>query len=390
MRKFTILLLVFIFLFSLFGCGNSSPAASETQLSGDELFLKNLRAGLEARWALPDGDSAEHFKQLVKAEKDILGSVQDYSFEDSELKQSANDYCAALDNQEKAAALYSIDYQEYLKQWHNGYYDRLVLLKAFVEKYNFTVSDEYTDTLNDMVQKGSAILAERNTIELLKTAIMGSKLECLGGPSYQMLLENPTDKDMSDIQVRIRVFDKDNVQVDEATEYINTWNAGSKVRGEFYFDNKFDHAECTIQHYSSILQDYTLSDPFSLVIEDNMKIVITLINTLPCEIKTNDYKGRQVALCSISSFDYEISYWNNGKASIELRVSGEKLSDKKRGSYSRYCEAGYILRDEKGNQVAKDEISLGSMVVGDQFTNKIEYLSDIAPGNYTLELIDSH
>ena len=85
---------------------------------------------------------------------------------------------------------------------------------------------------------------------------------------------------------------------------------------------------------------------------------------------------------------HEIGYWNNGKASVNLKISGKKTYDADGDNYSRSCNVGWKLYDQSNNVVDSGTFYSSQISVGEVFRESSSYVSDLGVGTYSLELLD--
>ncbi len=161
MKKITAFVLLIVMLFSLCGCGNSSK--------NDADFLKNMTAGLQARWRIANKgkiftDAAkyrEYIAALVDKEIDKIGDLSRYTFEDENLKALAERYIDALNMQKEGNRYYGIDNAEYQRLYEDcGNNERAKVIYSLVNDYGLRVSKKYESTLDEFVIKAEIQLKE--------------------------------------------------------------------------------------------------------------------------------------------------------------------------------------------------------------------------------------
>ena len=211
-------------------------------------------------------------------------------------------------------------------------------------------------------------------------------LESLGSPKYELLIENPSEYDFSNTSLLLRCYDKDDVIVNNATAYLNNWIAGGKNRASFFLNNPFVRAELALQFVTS--NGTIVTDFVPIKYEDNMVIDIVLKNSLPSEYTYYSYSGTPYTTCVVDDFTYDIGYWNNGKATVNLKISGMKTYDAEGDNYSRSCNIGWKLYDQSNNVVDSGTFYSSKISVGEVFRESASYANQLNVGTYTLELLD--
>ncbi|MBE7006626.1 MAG: hypothetical protein E7424_05700 [Ruminococcaceae bacterium] len=390
MKKIIALILVLVMLFSLTACG-SRPL-------NDERFVKNMQKGLEARWKissnLPDtyksnAEEKESYIQCVNAELNAIGDISEYSFENSELKELAEMYNSALQTQLEGIKYFGADDNKFnMLYGQDGYYNRARVICKLVDNYGLMVSNNYTDMLDDFVSTGRVRLELDEEITAMEGIITDAVvLECLGGTDYECFITNNTSYDLSEAQIDFNLFNDNGVLVETQTAYMNSWPAGSTNQCSIYVSKEFSKAEARISLFNDSLFDYLRTEYHPVEYVNDMIIEINLKNSLPCSVDYTSFKSLTTT-CQVTSFDYEIGYWYDGKASVELSISGSKTYDEEGDSYSRGVEVGWKLYDDKEIVVDSGTFWSSDIKVGESFKDASTYVSDLAPGTYTLELLN--
>lgn len=384
-----IILLVAMVL-SLSACG-SAPL-------NDEGFIKNMQKGLEARWkisnAQPDTynsntEKKESYIKCVNAELDAIGDISAYTFENPELKELAEMYYQALQSQLEGIKYIGADDNKFNQIYgQEGYYNRARVICRLADDFGLTVSNNYASNLDDFVSAGRVRLELDEQVKAMEGIISGDVvLESLGGTNYECVITNNTTYDLSEAQIEFNLYNDKGVLVETVTAYMNSWKAGSTNQCSVYIGKEFTKAEARIKLYSNSIYDYLTTEYHPIEYVNNMIINITLKTSLPAEISYTSYKT-VTTRCKVTSFDYEIGYWSDGKASVELKISGTKTYDEKGDSYSRGVEVGWKLYDSKGVVVDSGTFWSSNIKVGESFKDASNYASDLAPGDYTLEILN--
>ena len=90
----------------------------------------------------------------------------------------------------------------------------------------------------------------------------------------------------------------------------------------------------------------------------------------------------------VTDFSYEVSGWNDGKAYVNITISGEKTYDVKGNSYSRGCLVGWKLYDSKGTVIDSGNFNTSNIAVNESFAETTSYINNLPVGVYTLELLN--
>jgi len=383
MKRIITLLLALSLLAALCACTAIVP-------KNDKTYLNNMKKGLEARWKISNSgetfDTTSAFKDnlrdCVNSELNAIGDLSSYTFEDPELAQIAEDYNAALQSQLDGIQYYGSNDAKYDEMFNkNGYNARAIIISVLVEKYEFSVDPSYANTMDDFVNLGRMLTAMQKLITDDLT------LECTGGQTYELIIENSTEFDLSGAILNFNLFDSDGVLLETTSAYMESWKAGSKNRASVYAAKEFSSVEMMIQYISNtgslVETDYS---PISFV--NNMQIEITLKSSLPHEYSYSNSRGDVYTRCQVTDFSYEADYWNNGKATVSIAIGGKKTYDAEGSSYSRSCHIGWKLYNEKGVVVDSGTFFSGDAKVGESFSGCTAYASDLGAGKYELELLN--
>lgn len=238
----------------LCGCGNTKQAEKSTEEQyADEDFMKDLAAGLEARWSIEEpeqyteGDDThkEFYTKLVDAEYDKVTPYLDKKFKDSTLQQKAINYINMIKQQKEALKYLQVDYDKYSKLWEEAYNERSKLIVDFVKNYGLTVSDEYKSDL-DNFEVNAQEVKDKETKDNQVNEIMNNmnfkknKSSSYDWKEYDAIVENTSDIDFDSFMVNVNLLDKEGVIVESTTVYVNNWKKGTKTKFTFSTDKEFD------------------------------------------------------------------------------------------------------------------------------------------------------
>lgn len=375
MKKIISLILVLTMCLFMSSCGEVER--------NDEGFITNLGKALDARWKLSgqevptDVPYKDYLKNLINTELEVLGSFSDYTFTDSTLAGYAEQYFAALDKQLEGANYYEVDDMLYNKVFASqGYNQRAKVLYHIYNDYGISVNKKYTSTLQDFLTLGEKVIAiEDLTSQPLTLENRGNECE--------ISLENTTKYDLSSIELTFNLLDDEDIILSSTPVYLDNWPAGSKNKISVWTDQvEFSHVQMNIEDYSnSIITEFV---PVEYINE-------MIINISPVELPkevSSGYNNHIQSSCIVNDFQYEVSFWDNGKASLTLHFSGIKTYDENGDDANAYCNFAYKMLAEDGTVVASGTVFQDAIKTNESFKDAQGYADGIVPGNYTLVIED--
>lgn len=373
MKKIAYILLILAMCISLCACGQVEK--------NDEGFLNNLGKALEASWKDSEKDSSgdvvykEHLRGLVNTELEILGSYEDYTFEDERLSELARQYFEALDRQLEGLVYYDADHMQYSRIYTGQGYNQKVKALYYIEnEYGLNVSDKHYRTLKDHVASGERL------IEIAKILDQPLNLEDTGR-NCEIVLENTTKYDLDNVRLVFNLLDDAGVVVSNNTDYVESWPAGTKYRATLYKnDADFTTVEMCLEHNTN----YSFTDFVPVVYVNNMIIEITPPE-LPAELSYG-YRNRTYSKCIVNTFRYDISSWSDGLAGVRFYFSGVKTYDRDGDKTNGNCRFAYKLLAEDGTVAGSGTVHQSTIRTGEDFKDADAYCNNIAPGKYTLVL----
>ena len=249
-------------------CGCSNSAKNTTLTDAD--FIVNLGKGLEARWTLVNSEetsvamsAAEQQKAdmlYVNAELDAIGNLDDYQFEDAELKTLAETYMKGLSLQKDGIPYRSTtDYNNIQETWSLGYYYRAVCVAELYNKYGLTVDEKFQKELNDFVaesttaKKQIAIQDFVNELPDKLSYVKDVESSDEWTTYYKTIIENTTDYEISSLEIDIDFLDASGVVIAQTTEYLQNIRPGAKVQSKIFYDNsdgKFETMQYKVTAYT--------------------------------------------------------------------------------------------------------------------------------------------
>ena len=239
----------------------------EYELSVDGQFLRSLSKGLMARWAESDAQAAQGnigedpniYNTYCEIELEYIEDFANQSFEDSKLKEYADQYIDCLRRAQEATTYYTIDYATFSSQWSEVYAKRTILLKRFVDEYDLSVTQEYQDTLDDLMVDAVAAQEQENVKNSIKKMTEAFKIETIqdewGYKTYKIFMNNSTDRTFEYFSAEIILYDNNQVIVGTGnTDQLSSWKPGQEAAVSAWFDGQIDPNDYTIEyvpHYQS-------------------------------------------------------------------------------------------------------------------------------------------
>lgn len=260
-KKILSLVLSTIFCISMLftvGC-SSHKSEDDVNKTYDEEFLDALEKSIEKRNKLAnsnmsfdnytDNDYQKFYINLVKTEADIIYEYENKEFKDSRLKKLCTQYIDGLKKQEEATKYYITDFVKFDEMWAEGLKERSIALMDINNEYEIKLKDEVVDELDQWAKQGN----EENEFkhELDKT-VNNIKFELdkndYGWKYYSSVQENTTNKDITYINMVVKLKDENGVTVEEQYIYLDSWKKGEKVKMEFSTEKEFVDTEITVDY----------------------------------------------------------------------------------------------------------------------------------------------
>lgn len=389
MKRLFAVSLALVLILSLCAC--TSP-------KNDEAFLKNLEKGLGKRWEMTDdyvlttdSDYRKHLGEVVQLELDAIGDLSEYTFEDPTLAEYAEMYYDALLEQQEGCQYYGLDDEKYAEMFSgNGYQVRCVTLYRISQNYEMFSGSKQEETYKEMLVRGSVYLEEDEKIAALSAILSdGLSIEALGGTDYEVLFTNDTEYDFSDLSLNYNLYDEDHVLVGTSISYIDNCAAGTSVKPSVWISEDFDSCEVQFEYYSNALGEYMSTEWVPAEYTNDMEVVIELGCELPVQIDEYSYNGSLENTCTVTAFEYEEAYWQDGKATLSMYVNGTKTYDGEDDNTSRSISISWKLYDADGTVVDSGTFISDKLATGESFINCQSYAGDLVPGNYRLEFLNT-
>lgn len=386
-KRLTAALLMLTMVFGMAACSAGGP-------KNDEAFLKNMKAGLEARWkftdknakkgTLSDADARISQKEAAATELEKLGGLSEYQFSDSDLKALAEQYYEALNNQVTGAKYYEADAEKYMELYHGGYNERSVVLAQLVNDYQLTVSDKFAANLDELAINGEKQLHIRTVLKTLTEQLSSAAMEHVGTGLYRLNVENTSDLSLENVEVKVNGMDDEGKIITTGQAFVTSWGAGSSFSEEVYFERDIKKASVMLGFFYDLDQYHT--EYVDVAVNDDL-IMNVEMPELPVEVSSHNYYKAIELTCTVEAVDVDTT-WHDGKCSMKLIFSGTKLFDKKGDQNSEGCRIGWKLYDEQGAVVDSGTCFTSDCTVGEKFRNSEAYVNNLESGNYRLVIMD--
>lgn len=260
-KKILSLVLSIIFGISILftvGC-SSHKSEDDVNKTYDEEFLDALEKSIENRHELAssntnfdnytDSDYQKFYINLVKSETNIIYEYENKEFKDSRLKKLATQYIDGLKKQEEATQYYITDFIKFNQIWEEGLKERSMSLMDIKNEYEIKIKDEVVYELNQWAKQGN----EENEFENELDKILNNiKFELdkndYGWKYYSTIQENTTNKDITYINMVIKLKDENGITIEEQYIYLDSWKKGEKVKMEFSTEKEFVDTEITVDY----------------------------------------------------------------------------------------------------------------------------------------------
>lgn len=229
------------------GCGEKS-----NEPPTDEDLILNISKGLEARWKEADKTDSEQlsaselqkqYKELIKLEKENIGDLSDYDLKDTELKETVENYLKGLNLQEEGIQYVGTDdYTNQANTWDLGYDYRICALHDLNSNFGLTVSDNYSQDLDDLLAEYSVAkkhISIQDYVNTLSDKVEYKKNEDLSDEYttyYSAIIENDTDYTIDSLEIGVDFLDSNGVSIYQSTDFKNNIAPGAKVQSDIYYD----------------------------------------------------------------------------------------------------------------------------------------------------------
>lgn len=232
-----------------------------------------------------------------------------------------------------------------------------------------------------MLRDCEAKLIEEDLNQILTQEML---LECSGGSSYEMIITNTSDRDLSNIWLYFSLYSEDGLLLDTVSENFQAWASGGKNKAILRTSEKFASVRVNLKCGSTAKSSEAVSQLVDLPWVNNYHIVINLVNDLPQEF-TYKLGWRERGRCSVETFRYEDTNWYDGKASVTLFISGTKTYDYEGDSKTNATQVSWKLLGGEKQVIDSGSFYVKGCQVGETFAIE-SYVSKLESGTYTLEL----
>lgn len=256
--------------FLMVGCGTEQ---GETVLT-DADFIANLEKAVEARWALNSSsqynetaiegmsalDKQKTYALFVDTELEMIKSLSSYDFQDTRVKELAEEYVNGLNLQKEGAKYFGTNqYTKFSQTWDLGYCYRSVVLAELYNSNELDINKKYQSELEALVSyapEAKQNIAIQDFVDDLRSNINYAKDEERSDEwttYYTAIIENTTEYPIDSLELDISFIDKDGVVIYQTSDYLQNIKSGAKVKSSVYYDSsvgEFESIECTPTVYS--------------------------------------------------------------------------------------------------------------------------------------------
>lgn len=361
----------------------------------DQQFIKNMQSALEKRWDASDASNGKQYasdkeykddiKKLINIEVKALGELDTYTFEDGELAGLAQRYYDALKNQDEGIKYYNVSDADYYDQFTlKGYNERASVVYILNRDYGLEVGEKHESIMDEFCVIGKKMGDLTAAVESLSQTV--PELVFDGNNRYDLNIENTSGFDLDNVNITVNGYNGDTV-VCTGNGYLPEWGTGEKNSLSIYMNKEFEKATLAIE-----FSDYNgfegKTGEMALTVKNDLIINIEMPKFPSAEISTS-FGSEVYTKCIAEDVQFEVSYWNDGKAGCKLFFSGLKTYDKEGADYSRNCEIGWKLYDMDGTVVDSGVCYTSDARMGESFKDCEEYINaGLAPGDYRLELLN--
>lgn len=208
---------------------NNSIREKGMSENADYEFIQAIEDSVNNRQVMIEKGAS--LSEIVDAELYRLGTFKDKVFYDKDLDKLAESYITGLDVQKDAL---SKKYSEYQIMWYEGMVQRYETLCSLNEDYGaFSDDARFIDTYKTQLDENINYLDALKTIDAdLVSQLDGVEFKYVNSYTMSAMYTNNTKYDF-DITFYF-TFYKDEVRVDETTDYFQNIKAGEKNDLSFY------------------------------------------------------------------------------------------------------------------------------------------------------------
>ncbi|MCI7218931.1 MAG: FxLYD domain-containing protein [Parafannyhessea umbonata] len=253
-----------LLLVGISACGGNSgnKDASTSNDYADDSAMQVIASGLEARWRLTDQQDASgkeatatDYKKWIDAELKKDKPLRNRKFKNSDMQKDVIDYIKLLEDSRKVVEKYPMSGGDFWTKWDETYDKRTAVIKKFVDKYDLKVSDQYADTLKELVDNGKAAQAqndEKEAVNALVSSLQWSTTDD-GYGSYTLTAtgQNTTKYNIKDLSIVLSLYDQSGVKQEETYTSIDSWKAGETVKLEAYPSAAPARVEASVDYFDT-------------------------------------------------------------------------------------------------------------------------------------------
>ena len=253
------------------GAAVDAGKGKEEELTTDEAFLKDLAAGLDARWALYDENAVsddyapsysyeerEIVRKGIQAELDAVSGCRDRTFEDSGLQELCGQYIDTLNTQMDALSYAGTDKGQDV--WDSACDDRAAVFRQIAETYTIPIDAKYQDDFEKLKNKEKVAQERKDenaaVAQMLTTFDFQQVQDEYGMKTYAAVVPNDTGINFKEFDVSINLLDESGVLLETDPSYFSNWNSGQSARFEFTTEKDFASTQIVVTYWSDDQGNY--------------------------------------------------------------------------------------------------------------------------------------
>lgn len=256
LKGLPIMVVVLVTLFLLNGC--ASKEEEPVIEYKDKEFVEDLALGWQERFdcesqAAEEDDAEKQQELLLKGCEAELTRVEKYSSEEFKrqgLKDLTGEYIACLKETKNALQFYISDNDKYISMTQSANNDRRRILTRLVSDYGMTVDDKYKDVFSESLTNAIVSGAYSKQQKSVEDLVKGIKFEKEPDEyydekyhTYSGNVKNTTGISFERIDIKVKLYDSDNVVVGTENVYLENFKPDSTERVEFSTDAEFEKME---------------------------------------------------------------------------------------------------------------------------------------------------
>ena len=202
-------------------------------VKNDQAFLHHVSQGLEKKITfggmenpknMSENEYNKHFVKACEKEIETIGNIQDYTFQDEELRKIAQDYMDMLELQLSGKK------DEILIGWSH----QIVLAQELNEDYDIECDQQILEAANQVRPISDTYEIERYIKETMKIKY-DEKNSTQDLQTYQASFKNFTNTPFDTIKIDVEFYDADNNIIIAQSDQTTRIEPGTKGKFQFFF-----------------------------------------------------------------------------------------------------------------------------------------------------------